>query len=271
MKRFLVLDQNYLRSEKLKQIISTEQETHFVIPDSAMVEMCKSPSWEITTRQSLQALSQCPNRVHVAICMGEAVRFEMQHCKSVEGKLLDRKCRALFRDILADTKTEKEYSALTQEKMLSIQDLLNKDELNNTKNKASLNRYIAAVRANLTEDMQKNLKDRHQDNEYKRELITKLTIESLLPFLQEELKLSIEKSKHFLKKKPIAFRFIWLRTWLSIDWFLKGGIEDTKPSKVTNDFLDHDYILTATFFNGILSEDKRVNLAYQDIMQMLKK
>jgi hypothetical protein len=50
---------------------------------------------------------------------------------------------------------------------------------------------------------------------------------------------------------------------------MKGEIESVKPTKVTNDLFDHDYVLLATFFDGLVSNDKRANEAYSDLKYLL--
>lgn len=85
MKRYAVLDQNELRKERLQFLVERRPEVEFVLPDAAIMEMCKSQSWDGVLRQSLALLSQCPQRVHTAIGMGEAFRQEVQSKKSIAG------------------------------------------------------------------------------------------------------------------------------------------------------------------------------------------
>ena len=58
-----VLDQNYLRSSELKALVLSEPNARFVIPDIALVEMCKGPKWRDVMQMSLQTMSTCPTRV----------------------------------------------------------------------------------------------------------------------------------------------------------------------------------------------------------------
>jgi len=39
---------------------------------------------------------------------------------------------------------------------------------------------------------------------------------------------------------------------------------------VTNDIVDLEYVLVATFFDGLLSKEKRANEAYEDICEILR-
>lgn len=90
----------------------------------------------------------------------------------------------------------------------------------------------------------------------------------LRPFF-EQARFSKNTAHRFLRKKPIALRFIYLKMWLCLDWIARGGFDSLPAHKVTNDLLDHEYVLLATFFDGYLSNDERAIRAYSDITSIL--
>ena len=58
------IDQGGFRSSALADLIeSVPGRGLFVVPDSAIMEMCKSDEWEATLRRSLNQLARVPNRV----------------------------------------------------------------------------------------------------------------------------------------------------------------------------------------------------------------
>ena len=95
------------------------------------------------------------------------------------------------------------------------------------------------------------------------------TAHLLLKEILKENNFTSSNVEVFLKKKPMILRYYYLKIWSCLDWLGKGGFESLLPKDVTNEILDHEYILLATFFNGILSKENRVNKAYKDISDIL--
>ncbi len=52
-----IVDQNVMRRPYLAEIIGSQPDAIFIVPDIALVEMSKSHEWESTMRSSFQALS----------------------------------------------------------------------------------------------------------------------------------------------------------------------------------------------------------------------
>ena len=65
VKKYLVVDQNYLRDKDLQRLITDDTDMNFVVPDVALMEMCKSTSWKSIALSSLRILSACPRRAHL--------------------------------------------------------------------------------------------------------------------------------------------------------------------------------------------------------------
>jgi hypothetical protein len=270
MKLHFVLDQNYLRSDELKQRIATDLNCHFIITDDALLEMCKSPEWEKTLRGSLLALTVCPGRVHVSIAVDEAIRMEMGNWKSVSGRLLKKEFSAFLRNLLSDVQsgTSRNCISLMASKMPSAQASMQQEKLNNTDNKSGVDSLLTSLREILPKPFVKGLRNNSLSHKEQLETMVNLAPHLMMPFFQEQ-GLSAEKVKSFLRQKPILLRHTYLRLWLCFDWLSKGGFEGLNEDKVTNDFIDHNYVIISTFFDGILSKETRVNAAYKDIKWML--
>lgn len=86
-----------------------------------------------------------------------------------------------------------------------------------------------------------------------------------------ELCLSHGKAKEFLARKPLHLRLVYSKLWHCIDWLRKGGFQNLDPKSATNDLLDEEYVLIATFFDGIFSGDERVLSSYSDLCRLLGK
>jgi hypothetical protein len=56
----------------------------------------------------------------------------------------------------------------------------------------------------------------------------------------------------------------------AMQWFETGGAESLKKEGATNQFIDNDYVACATYFDGILSEEGRVNALYGKLKNLLE-
>ena len=137
MTEIYTLDQNYFRSGELKQLIEDRPKAKFLIPDAALLEMCKGPQWRETMRGSLAALSSIPGRVSVSLSVGVAFQMECAELKSMEGRLVDKAFTKVVRLAMNDLKAGSDSPAglgLIAAHIEEIQPDIEKHELNHVKN-----------------------------------------------------------------------------------------------------------------------------------------
>lgn len=266
-----VLDQNYLRKDELKNIISTDPTCKFVLPDVAILEMCKSDKWEKTMRGSLEFLSVCPGRVFHSMSVGEAMRYEVDKQHSIEGNLLPREYRTFIRKILCDIAcggSEKAINLIST-RIIQAQREIQSDELNHRKNIVNFTELKKSIDSAVKKDFLKALKKNMLDDSVRLEFIRKNSEDQCRYFLAS-CGFNQNKITTFMKSKPLILRFSYLAVRHSLDWAIKGGIDCAKPETITNDLLDQEYVLIASFFDGILSKEKRVVEADRDLRLLLK-
>lgn len=269
-KRYLVVDQNFLRKSDLKTFADTNPSCRFILPDVALIEMCKSPQWEDTLRSSLRILSGYPHRIRISISVGEAISTEIITKKSIEGSLLPKRFIPVFTELFLalSSGTTSQSLALIAQRITSIQANLAHSELNHQQNKRGFEVLIEATKSLVTPEVVKSLRSGSIRREEKLNLIS-LATPLLLEVFFQQAGFSTSKASLFLKTRPIVLRYIYLKMWSCLDWIAKGGFEGLLPQCATNELMDHDYILLATFFGGILSKEVRVNEAYKDICALL--
>ena len=272
LKRYLVVDQNFLRKPDLKAIAESEQNARFVLPDVALIEMCKSPQWESTLRGSLSILSAYPNRTRVSMSVGEAINGEIETQRSIAGHLLPREFIPLFSELLSvlSAGTPSQTLARIVQQIASIQASLAASELNHEQNKQSAEALINATKSIVTDEQTKSLRNGSMNRDERLNFIFRKA-----PFVLEDFfrqaNFSTGRARGFLKTKPLILRHTYLKMWASLDWIAKGGFDGLLPERATNEAMDHDYVLLATFFDGILSKESKVNEAYQDLCQLLRR
>lgn len=97
---YLVVDQNYLRTQPLRDLLVVQPRTRLVLPDLAMFEMAKPDERELTIRLSLETIARHPDRVFVSQAMSECLKYELDTSRPVTGHLLFREATQFLRRIL---------------------------------------------------------------------------------------------------------------------------------------------------------------------------
>ena len=271
MKKFLVVDQNYLRCDELAERLESDRGLVIVFPDIALLEMLKSDKWKSTMKGSLLILSRYPRRVHVSISIGVAIKREIREKRSSNGGLIDREVTKWFRELLNEVAAdvEGEKTKVIADRILAIQQQVAIDELDHVSNKLRLEKIMSTLEPPvLSKGTIKRLRSGKITEHERREIISTAAPFVLEIFFQQADFLE-NKKKSFLKQKPAILRYTYSRLWLCLSWIARGGFEAAKGTTITNDVIDQEYVITATFFDGILSKEKRVSEAFVDLSGIL--
>lgn len=81
--RYLVLDQNFMRTPELRGLVEGRSDTSFIVPDTALVEMAKHERWEDTMRGSFEALASAVDRTYLSISVSEAMKTELRDRRAI--------------------------------------------------------------------------------------------------------------------------------------------------------------------------------------------
>ncbi len=266
-----VLDQNYLRAEELGNLIAAEPHSKFVIPDIALLEMCKGDKWKETIQRSFEILSACPGRVFHSLSIGEGLNYELEHGESIEGKLLPCNFRRFARAILANVAAGGAGNAIDiiRAKILDAQLDIHLIELNHLNNQQSLIQRVGIIESALTGEPLRILRSGKASREDRLALIRNVTLDLCSTFLQNH-GLSGNKVRVLLKQKPLVLRFFYVSVRHCVDWAAKGGVLSMAPEKLSNDILDQDYVLVGSFFDRLLSKETRVQEADADLREFMR-
>jgi hypothetical protein len=272
MKRqYFVVDQNYLRSFELESRLAADPHLQVVLPDMAMLEMTKSDKRELTVRLSLEILSRYRNRVYVAFSISEALRLELDSKRPITDHMLFREATTFIRKVLEAVATgidNDEILRIIQDPENCLLDL-KRDYLNDEVNKSKSLSLVEATKCEMPREFAMRLRGKRATEE-ERLLFVAEKAPSLLVSVLADNGFSREKAIMFLRKKPMLLRYFYLKVLASLNWEEMGRLESLSAPKVSNDLLDHEYILTATFFDGLLSDEPRANEAYQTVSKLTR-
>lgn len=247
------------------------QEVTIVLPDLAMLEMMKSGQRELTLNLSLKALAPHRMRVVVSKATSECLDYELRTGRPVTGHMLHPKGTKFLRQILLTVATGKatpEYDAVIADRDDLLEDLKT-DYLSHEDNKTRSLEMIAATKREMSPEFKRRIRSAEAtDQEMLQFAVEKAP--SLLVGVLLERGYSREKSISLLRKKPFLLRYFYLSVWKCLVWERQGWLEGLGPKKVSNELLDHQYVIAASFFSGLLSNEPAVNDAYAALLEMLK-
>ncbi|KAB0639903.1 hypothetical protein [Burkholderia stagnalis] len=268
-KRYLVLDQNILRKAELSDMLANQQEAHFVLPDLAFLELTKNDKWKETLRGSLAILAEAPVRVHIAYSVNESLKKELETLQPQTGHLMYHEATEFVRDLLCWVRTGVETVAFRRIKEGADHRLaVASDHLSHDANRGQLAGLIEVTKNMVTREQQKLLRSKQLSEGERLSIILDHAKILSVGILQGR---GVDKRRaiSFIKRRPLVFRYILLNVWHCMRWIAEGGFEGFPAEKVSNDVLDQQYVLTATSFHGLVSNDTRVKHAYSDLTKLL--
>lgn len=271
-RRYFVVDQNYLRTQSLQELLQGQPEVRLVVPDLAMFEMTKSDNREVTVRLSLATLAQYPSRVFVSRSMSECLKYELGTQRPVNGHLLFRDATQFLRNVLHSVSTgvsNSDYKKVIHDSGDHLSGL-KRDYLDHDANKARVLELVDGTKQGMTAEFASRVRGAKATFDEKISFVETKAISLLGGILAEE-GMSQQKAMNFIRRRPMLLRYFYLKLWACLTWEEQGRIEGLGVKKVSNDLIDHEYVLAATFFNGVLSNESQVNEAYAAVCCLLKR
>ena len=150
---------------------------------------------------------------------------------------------------------------------LAIQSVA-ENQLNHKRNKTVLMNMYKAISDDLGAYCCQGLRKGLINKELQYEYIIKNVIKSMKTDLSEN-GFTNKEMDTFIKKDSFVFRHKVLFGWRGMDWIKKRGLESLPENKATNDLMDLDYIVIATYDKGVLSKEKWVKSAYEEMQDII--
>ncbi len=275
---YYVVDQNLLqRWEPVQQFLDARKDNCCVLTDVAFLELTQNEQWERTLRNSLGHLARTPERVFAAYSVNEALSRELRSLQSdspqsVERHMLWKAATSHVREVLAWVRTGHESATILR--MLAspthADKLLVDDYFDHANNKETVTGHFDLVWGQLSPDFQQSLRKPTTTDEDRLDAVHQLA-KSVAYGVLFERGVNRNRARVFLRKRPMMYRWFILKTWNALNWHYVGGLDGFAERRATNELLDHHYTLTASFFDGVLSSDGKVNRAYAALMELLQR
>ncbi|WP_148712777.1 hypothetical protein [Corallococcus sp. AB030] len=264
---YIVLDQNVLRDEvqiRSALELATKYQTSLLLPDVALMEMMKNEQWESTARRSLALLAKTPSRIAIAWGTGELLRNELA-AGHPQIDLVDNEVTEQFRAVLEQLRT-KPQSALDELRphIPGAQSMAQRQHLNHQHNKNRILRMVDAWKGILKPEAIKALRRENSDDLFQ----ALLASENLTNLFEDWLKgadFPPDAARRLAAERSITSHVCLCYAALGLRWLKRQGIEGVQSEKVTNDLVDMDYVLIASFCIKLFTKEGNVNRMLEDI------
>ncbi|MBL3966983.1 hypothetical protein H3O04_31400 [Burkholderia sp. KCJ3K979] len=272
MTRIFVVDMNVLQSSQLAGLLSTDVEAQFVLPDTAFVEMSKHEEWELTMSRALAVFAGHTSRLSISLSTGEILRNELSSLVSSDSSaLLSAELKAFAADLIEEFAHGRKENArlLVESKFDEVRQKLIAEELNAVRAKQQTHESLVKWKATLKAEVVSAIRKPNADHTFFLSFV-QLNAQIFCEDFLESEGVKAADAVAFIEKKPMILRYFYALTRHILLALKNGGdISSMKAEKELNNQLDLDYVLIATYFNGLHTSDKDAQAAYRDITEIL--
>ncbi|MCG6115547.1 MAG: hypothetical protein MEQ84_10155 [Mesorhizobium sp.] len=252
----LVVDRNVIRRAGLADA-AVNASNEFIITDTFLVEMVKHPEqWAKTLRRDFAELGRLGDRLRVSSSLSECLRKEF-----FEGRPITREeiLPPEFQLVLVQLMhSAAEGGDLSETILRKVADQLPALRAEQPPLKIAKER---------TEDLTRKLAARLQPEILSDLRNGSLHGDAMLGLVEDIARRSYEAdcvgNHHRMLPQPqsITRRYFILSVYRAMSWLQRGGLKTAAEEKLHNDAYDDEYVLLGSFFDGVLSGEKRVNEA----------
>ena len=257
MQMKVVIDQNCFRSSELVAYLAGA-ENQAVITDTAMYEMLKGADPVYAAKLSLSTLSKCPDQVITTGAAGALMLREFNTGIPITDpidKIQTEQVRQLLTEIAAAAAGAPFPfdRAIVQARLATAMS----QRRNHVFNKRALVKGVYAIKSLVSEDIRNDVKAGKMTKKV-HEFISETGFHTLKK-IAASFPLTDQKIDRLYSEFSLSARYIMVYLLSQLGWFETGGSESMHDHDATNDLHDVDYIVLGSYFDGVLSREKRVN------------
>jgi hypothetical protein len=259
-----VVDRNMVRRQEFS-VHKDNPEASFVLPDTFFIEAVKNSNhWRETLRRDLEVLMPVRDRTRISCSISEALRIEIDQTRSItRDEWLSRALQDVL-DRLFDAVSRGGESYLSATEIIQeILESLWAEQPAAANAKSRTEDTVEKLRGLLGVDELANLRAGRIFGDAKL---------GLVEFIARNAYYADCKARETtLLSWPASLtaRFWILKFWRNVWWLQNGGLDDAKDQSLHNDQYDDEYILIGSFFDGVLSLERRVQEAKADLMRIV--
>lgn len=271
-----VADQNLFNPMPggIRERLAVDGDLQVVVPDAALVEMCKGETWAQTFELGLWELRGYESRVILSASIYDVLAEELATgiASTREDVLppdVQPAVQALLQSVGDGSWTEADdVRTRVEEIQNDIQtELLDPDQARNMT--AAL---VATWHDGLPRPVLRALASTKVDPDFFRAFIVAEAYSLCVQICRDRMKLSDQETLEFIRAQPLVLRYLlaMARHSLRLARNGKDSVAQTAAWKELNNRLDIEYALIATYVDGFMSKDQRAEEGYEELRVMLE-
>jgi hypothetical protein len=261
-----VIDANYLQDDRLAHWLSSSSNNYAVLTDYSAMEAYKGDTL-VSIFKSMEILSRYPDQVLVLKNTRTVCGLESD-TKGLQCRLLDEAQTKGFRRYCSNLRKAKEGDVALREKLLYLGVKANEHMACNLGYAEIIREAIGQIRLTYSKEERSILRTRQPlTNAIGKKLLEHVVYVTATLLEKHPQVQVIPTSRNF--SNAFIFRYALCSYLNTLDWISDGGARGTKPETIRNDMVDTNYAAFATYFDGLLSKDKKAILIYQRAKYLL--
>ena len=250
-----IVDSNFLQTPELDVYLSNSKSNYAVLTDYVAMEAYKDNTLE-SIFKSMCLLCRYPNQILVlkGTAVVSGLRFHekgllKRFIDSGQSKDFPKFCKDLSKAEKGDEKRRGALLSYGKDANQHMEKILN-----------DADGVITAIAEIATNYTPQELRIFRKKEPYSIAMISKIfkhVIEVAKMLFSSHPNVNHYPSQNDLTNSFI-FRYALCMYLLTIHWISEGGAQRVSPKKMRNDMVDMNYVAYATYFDGLLSKDKKV-------------
>lgn len=270
--RTYVVDANMLQSSELENRLHADATSTFILPDVAILEMCKHENCQLTMKLAFKVFAQRSDRVVASLSTGEIFNKELKSFIAIsKASILSDNFTDFTRRLIEDlAKDDEKLDASIQDQFSQARAKLVTRDLDAIAAKNATEEILKIIRKALTPKIIKALRKPELDQTKFLAYVQVMAEFFFQHMLTKNFNIGKNFGRRFIAHRPMYLRYFYMLARHCLTTIKNGGdISNMKPENELNHQLDQDYILIASYFSGVISNDKRVNEGYRDLMTII--
>jgi hypothetical protein len=261
-----VVDQNYLREPNADLHTYLSAGNYIVMTDYGMMEVYKGHS-VLNIKRSLEIISKYPRQVVLLKGTQTNIRITQRGQRVLSRLLIDKELTAEFEDFCNQI-----FQIVPNRLSSDLAILESKGRQANEFYKGRMDftqMVLDSIGSYRVAFKPEEMKAIRIGKEYDIELLRKMMshIVSIAARLMKLNGFIVREPKN--AKNNYLFRWAIAAYFLVIKWLSEGGYQSLPLGKLQKDIIDMTYVAYATYFDGILSKDKKMNEVYLKSVMLL--
>ena len=269
---YIVIDQNKCRDKvEVERLFSRcrIENLQLLLPDIAIYEFSKGINPYLTWRKSLEHLCTQPHLVVAGRSIDNMMNQE-KRTGELTRDIVYHEVTPSLQQSLAELKTGEETR---MNSALAVVAKIIDPERTLREQHASNKKVVTSIRDHWRKSIDESTlgKLRNQEHGVFAGILAELETASIVYHAAINDGCDNSTAVSITSGPSIYSHVVYALAALALDWLAQGGIESLEPEKITNDFHDLDYVVTATYCRSLETSDKRANRIYSGLRDGLER